>query len=450
MLFTPPIKTHQTLGSVSQRITSKIGSGFALAPVHPLDDELDQLENNQGVTPYDNYEAFGDALWDMMGKGYECTGLEPENVSFTPGLACMEELAEERGEEHQIYFYHPDHIGSSSFITDASGDAHQHLQYLPYGESFISQRLTWATRYTFSAKEKDKNTGYNYFGARYYDSENSVWLSVDPMSDERLWVSPYSYCQNSPVIRTDPTGALDWIPPNEKGGKWTAEAGDGAWQLYEHRENSASWDEVKQAVKNLNFKRGESNEFMVHPGDKVTLPGSGSNSGESTSSGINYTPTKEHQNLAIPENYDSGNISQYEPSWVDEWSESNNFFAGLSYGIIDDAYVYTTSIIFGPNKSRHLNGTGATRKEITNSGLNTITNFAPVGSIGKFLKIENKVLNASKYGAKYKGTGALRVPHSSRGLNIRKHNNIIRENNQFNKDYLYFNKASIFMEEKHY
>ncbi len=44
------------------------------------------------------------------------------------------------------------------------------------------------------------------------------FLSVDPMADQRSWVSPYSYCQNSPIIRTDPTGALDDWFMNEKTG----------------------------------------------------------------------------------------------------------------------------------------------------------------------------------------------------------------------------------------
>ncbi len=39
--------------------------------------------------------------------------------------------------------------------------------------------------------------------------EAYIWLIVDPLSDERSWVSPYSYVQNSPVNRVDPSGALD-------------------------------------------------------------------------------------------------------------------------------------------------------------------------------------------------------------------------------------------------
>jgi RHS repeat-associated protein len=38
--------------------------------------------------------------------------------------------------------------------------------------------------YTFSAKEKDTETGLSYFGSRYYSSDLSIWLSVDPMASK--------------------------------------------------------------------------------------------------------------------------------------------------------------------------------------------------------------------------------------------------------------------------
>ncbi|MCF8332502.1 MAG: RHS repeat-associated core domain-containing protein [Bacteroidales bacterium] len=88
------------------------------------------------------------------------------------------------------------------------------------GEDFISQRIDWQTRYTFSAKEKDKNTGYHYpiaigIGARYYDSEVSVWLSVDPMADEYPGLSPYMYAEGNPVMMVDPNGMATIARRNE-------------------------------------------------------------------------------------------------------------------------------------------------------------------------------------------------------------------------------------------
>jgi RHS repeat-associated protein len=60
--------------------------------------------------------------------------------------------------------------------------------------------------YTFSAKERDVETGLSYFGARYYSSDLSIWLSVDPMSDKYPNESPYVYCGNAPILLKDPNG----------------------------------------------------------------------------------------------------------------------------------------------------------------------------------------------------------------------------------------------------
>ena len=57
-----------------------------------------------------------------------------------------------------------------------------------------------------SGKEKDAETGYYYFGARYYNSDLSLWLSVDPMSDKYPSLSPYNYCEFNPLKYIDPDG----------------------------------------------------------------------------------------------------------------------------------------------------------------------------------------------------------------------------------------------------
>ena len=77
-----------------------------------------------------------------------------------------------------------------------------------------SQRTTsWDVPYTFSGKEKDSETGYLpiaiRIGARYYDSDLSVWLSVDPLSDMYSSTSPYMYVRGNPVMLVDPNGMWD-------------------------------------------------------------------------------------------------------------------------------------------------------------------------------------------------------------------------------------------------
>ena len=63
------------------------------------------------------------------------------------------------------------------------------------------------TASTFTGKERDEETGYGYFGARYMDHElMTMWLSVDPMADKYPSISPYAYCAWNPVKLIDPDG----------------------------------------------------------------------------------------------------------------------------------------------------------------------------------------------------------------------------------------------------
>ena len=73
--------------------------------------------------------------------------------------------------------------------------------------------LTANSSYTFSAKEKDPETGLSYFGSRYYSSDLSVWLSVDPMAAKYPSLSPYVYCADNPVKLVDPNGDTLKLPP---------------------------------------------------------------------------------------------------------------------------------------------------------------------------------------------------------------------------------------------
>ena len=63
----------------------------------------------------------------------------------------------------------------------------------------------------FTGKERDEETGYGYFGARYMDHELiTMWLSVDPMADKYPSISPYAYCAWNPVKLVDPDGRDIW------------------------------------------------------------------------------------------------------------------------------------------------------------------------------------------------------------------------------------------------
>jgi RHS repeat-associated protein len=61
--------------------------------------------------------------------------------------------------------------------------------------------------FSFTGKEKDEETGYGYFGARYMDHKlTTMWLSVDPMMDKYPNISPYNYCMWNPIRVIGPDG----------------------------------------------------------------------------------------------------------------------------------------------------------------------------------------------------------------------------------------------------
>ena len=87
--------------------------------------------------------------------------------------------------EENLYFYHPDHLGSSSYITDREGRITQHTEYIAFGEVLFEEHSTSKTMpYLFNGKELDSDTGLYYYGARYYDPRVSIFLNVDPLVEK--------------------------------------------------------------------------------------------------------------------------------------------------------------------------------------------------------------------------------------------------------------------------
>ena len=109
--------------------------------------------------------------------------------------------------EKMQFYYHPDHLGSSSYITNLDGEVVQHIEYVPFGEVFVEERNnTWNTPYLFNAKEFDEETGMYYYGARYYEPRLSLWMSVDPLQEKYPNISTYCYAANNPIKFIDSDG----------------------------------------------------------------------------------------------------------------------------------------------------------------------------------------------------------------------------------------------------
>ncbi|HNR90759.1 MAG TPA: RHS repeat-associated core domain-containing protein [Spirochaetota bacterium] len=92
------------------------------------------------------------------------------------------------GTDMGTYYYHADHLGSSNAITTKTGSFHEHIEYFPYGETWVEEKASGGVElgYKFTAKELDAETGLYYFGARYYDAVVSLWTSIDKFLEKYL------------------------------------------------------------------------------------------------------------------------------------------------------------------------------------------------------------------------------------------------------------------------
>ncbi len=108
-----------------------------------------------------------------------------------------------------MYFYHPDHLGTATFLTDINGLPYEFFLNLPFGETMAeqhSQTEDYINRWKFTGHELDKETGLYYAGARYYDPKVSFWLSVDPLAEKYPSWNPYNYTLQNPINYIDPDG----------------------------------------------------------------------------------------------------------------------------------------------------------------------------------------------------------------------------------------------------
>ena len=68
--------------------------------------------------------------------------------------------------------------------------------------------MNYDERYKFTGKERDRETGYDMFGARYLWSDAGIWTSVDPLAGDYPWISPYAYGLWNPIKYIDPDGMV--------------------------------------------------------------------------------------------------------------------------------------------------------------------------------------------------------------------------------------------------
>lgn len=185
----------------TERISSRLGEQQI-----PISVENEQeLLNYQHDTKEILRNAIGQHLYD-------------EPTDMQEGEVLHLEYLQPCGNSNAVFYYHPNHLSSTMYVTDMQQSVVQSFLYAPYGE-IISEYNTHVMgeafpKYSFNAKELDEETGMYYYEARYYAPP--TFISRDPLMNEKPWLTPYHYCSNNPVGRVDPSGMLDDCKPPQK------------------------------------------------------------------------------------------------------------------------------------------------------------------------------------------------------------------------------------------
>ena len=119
--------------------------------------------------------------------------------------------------KEETFFYHSDHLGSTSYITDDHANITQYDAYLPYGELLVDEHSSSEDLpYKFNGKQFDEETGLYYYGARYMDPKISMWLGVDPLMEKYPNVTGYCYTMDNPIKFIDPNGKETYVIKNKQ------------------------------------------------------------------------------------------------------------------------------------------------------------------------------------------------------------------------------------------
>jgi RHS repeat-associated protein len=120
-----------------------------------------------------------------------------------------------KAESSALYFYHTDPAGTPLAMTDVNKVVVWKSDYKPFGEE-DSITGTIENNEKFAGKEKDKETGLYYFGARYLGPKTGRFVTVDPAGiSEKDLLNPqrlnrYAYSLNNPYRYVDPDGRVVW------------------------------------------------------------------------------------------------------------------------------------------------------------------------------------------------------------------------------------------------
>jgi RHS repeat-associated protein len=110
-----------------------------------------------------------------------------------------------------VSYFLTDQLGSTVGLTDSSANLVEQISYDSFGNHVASSR----TRYTYTGRERDADTGLMYYRARFYDPQTGRFISEDPLGFGGGDINLYGYVWQSPLRFRDPLGLDGGLAPSD-------------------------------------------------------------------------------------------------------------------------------------------------------------------------------------------------------------------------------------------
>lgn len=137
-----------------------------------------------------------------------------------------------------IAYYHPDHLGSTTLVTDGSGALLRETKYGPFGAVLSGGN----DRYLYTGQEFDAETDLYYYGARFYKPDYYHFTQPDPNIPDLYNpqdLNRYAYVRNNPYKYVDPDGAILWD---------IADLGLLAWAWHDYKQDKSLFNSVNLVI----------------------------------------------------------------------------------------------------------------------------------------------------------------------------------------------------------
>ena len=237
------------------------------------------------------------------------------------------------------------------------------LKYTIYPYNTVNDKdllvRKFGLRFHFNWKENDVETQTQDYGMRSYDPRIGRPPSIDPLSSEYPYYSPYQFFGNNPILYIDLDGAEPAKLKIKEG--FYQEASDGVFAGGNMNENPVVMTKIKNQL-----AVGQIKPFVPNIAEKIK------------------------NKLNSPSaNVVTGGVK---------------LVAKIGFNAVNDVITYKNALVNGPNNAKDMTGEVKTGQSVIDAGVGAITNLVPMEKLATAAFGEMKVFNYSQFAYSLKGT----------------------------------------------